>query len=202
MARTVGSQGAKTEETIRTAAKSLIASRGFEAVTLRQIASEAGIQSGALYRYFPSKTDLLLTLLVEHMERLLESWSEARPNSKNATVLLHAFIDFHIRYHTSKQKDVFIAYMELRSLPPKEYETVAELRARYENELKDILAKGAAEKQFQILDIDVATYGIIAMLTGVCTWFREDGRLSKSDLVTCYRTLVLQGVGASSNIQG
>lgn len=199
MARTIGSQGAKTEQAIRLAAIDLIAARGFEAVTLRQIADRAGIQSGTLYRYFPSKTDLLLTLLVEHMEALLQSWSEAKPDSEDPTVLLSAFIDFHIRYHTAKQKDVFIANMELRSLPPGPYETVAELRARYENELKGILARGVAEGRFRILDLTVATYAVLAMLTGVCTWFREDGRLSKSDLVACYRNLVFQGVEAAAH---
>jgi len=40
MARTTGSDGARTEEAIRQAAIELIAARGFEAMTLRELADE------------------------------------------------------------------------------------------------------------------------------------------------------------------
>jgi len=42
----------------------------------------------------------------------------------------------------------------------------------------------------------MATFAIIAMLTGVCTWYREDGRLSQDALVDVHVRLVLEGVGA------
>jgi hypothetical protein len=129
------------------------------------------------------------------MEALLRSWFEARPSTSDPVALLRGFVDFHIRYHTFRQKDVFIANMELRSLPPKQYDIVAGFRARYEAELKSILLSGVEKEIFQIEDLDVATFAIIAMLTGVCTWFREDGRLSREELVACYIELVFRGVG-------
>ena len=67
MARTTGSDGEKTEAAIRAAALSLIARHGYEAVSMRQLASEVGVQAAALYRYFPTKEDLLFTLMREHM---------------------------------------------------------------------------------------------------------------------------------------
>src|SRR5690606_3345912 len=70
MARTSGSDGRRTGEAIRRAAIDLIAERGFEAVTLRDLADAVGIQAGSLYRYFPSKNALLLTIMEEHLEDL------------------------------------------------------------------------------------------------------------------------------------
>ena len=45
-------------EAILDAARSLFLSRGFAAVTMQDIASEAGISAGAIYRYYPSKDEL------------------------------------------------------------------------------------------------------------------------------------------------
>ena len=59
MARTSGSDGEKTEAAIREAAVLLIARHGFEAVSMRQLAAEVGVQAAALYRYFPNKEELL-----------------------------------------------------------------------------------------------------------------------------------------------
>jgi AcrR family transcriptional regulator len=40
----------------------MIAERGYESTTLREIASEAGVSVGLLYRYFPSKQAVILAL--------------------------------------------------------------------------------------------------------------------------------------------
>ncbi len=137
MARTTGSDGARTEEAIRRAAIELIAARGFEAMTLRELADRVGVQAGALYRYFPSKSQLLVSLLVEHLEFLLKHWDEERPASGDPVERLRAFVDFHIRSHTLRRREVFVANMELRSLSPAEYRRVVALRRRYEDILTD-----------------------------------------------------------------
>ena len=76
MSRTPGSDGARTEQLIRKTAIELIAKHGFEAMTLRQLAAQVGIQPGSVYRYFPSKGKLLAQLQIEHLEFLLERWNE------------------------------------------------------------------------------------------------------------------------------
>ena len=81
MARTTGSDGEKTEAAIREAAVDLIARHGYEAVSMRQLAAEVGVQAAALYRYFPTKEDLLFALMEEHMRELVASWDAARPAS-------------------------------------------------------------------------------------------------------------------------
>lgn len=44
------------------AAVGLIAERGYEATTLRDVADRAGVSVGLLYRYFPSKRSIVLAL--------------------------------------------------------------------------------------------------------------------------------------------
>lgn len=196
MARKIGSDGTRTEEAIRAAAVALIARSGFAAVTLRDLARAVDLQPGSLYRYFPSKHALLRTLLVGHLEDLLASWRAARPAGGDPLAALEAFVAFHIRYHTTRRDEVFIANMELRSLAPADYAEVTGLRRAYEASLEEILAAGAAAGRFRLPDVKVATFAIIAMLTGVCTWYREDGRLSRDALVEIHVRLVLEGVGA------
>src|SRR5262245_66163584 len=49
------SQGAAAKDLLYATAMQLIAARGYEATTLRDIAKEAGVSVGLLYPYFPSK---------------------------------------------------------------------------------------------------------------------------------------------------
>jgi AcrR family transcriptional regulator len=58
-------QGAAARERLYATAMQLIAARGYEATTLRDIAEQAGVSVGLLYRYFPSKQAVVLALYDE-----------------------------------------------------------------------------------------------------------------------------------------
>jgi AcrR family transcriptional regulator len=207
MSRTAGSDGARTEELIRKAAIALIAKHGFEAMTLRQLAEQVGIQPGSIYRYFPSKGKLLAQLQIEHLEFLLGHWAEeVKHLERSVLVRLQAFVDFHIRYHTLRRQEVFVANMELRSLEPEDYKLVVALRRRYERILQNILHEGVAQHLFKISarsqDILVTSFALLAMLTGVGTWFNESGRMAKQDLINLYTQMVFQSLGVAQPVQG
>ena len=67
---------AKREDIIK-AALSLFRERGIRATTIREIAAEAGVTSGALYRHFDSKVDLAQALFDDCADRMTESLRRA-----------------------------------------------------------------------------------------------------------------------------
>src|SRR6266487_1069374 len=58
-------QGAAARDRLYATAMRLIAERGYEATTLRDIAKEANVSVGLLYRYFPSKQAVILAFYDE-----------------------------------------------------------------------------------------------------------------------------------------
>jgi AcrR family transcriptional regulator len=58
-------QGAETKDRLYATAMGLITRRGYEATTLREIAKEANVSVGLLYRYFPSKQAVILAFYDE-----------------------------------------------------------------------------------------------------------------------------------------
>ena len=197
MARTQGSHSGITGPRMREAASRLFAQHGYAAVSMRRIAAEVGVQAGALYNYTPDKQTLLFDLMKEHLDQLLVAWSE-QSRSADATAALETFMRFHIRFHAARPDAVFIAYMELRNLTPQNFAAVEALRRSYEMELEDILRQGIAQGVFAMPDPKIATLALIAMLTGVNTWFSEDGRLSLPQVEDLYWNMVRKSVGARS----
>ena len=57
-------QGAATKQHLYGVAMRLISERGYEATTLRDIAKEARVSVGLLYRYFPSKQAVITACLL------------------------------------------------------------------------------------------------------------------------------------------
>ena len=194
MARTVGSNGARTAQAIRQAGVQLIYRHGYEAMSLRQLASEVGLQSGSLYKYFENKQSLLFDIVRDHMEDLIAKAEAALAGVEGARARLKAFVDFHLRYHMTRKAHVFIANMEIRSLDDEHRQIAVDMRRRYEQMLEDTLRAGAESGAFRVPEPKVSTYAIISMLTGICMWYRPDGRLSQDELVSIYSDLVVDGV--------
>ncbi|MEW7009334.1 TetR/AcrR family transcriptional regulator [Lentilitoribacter sp. EG35] len=199
MARSVGSDGKITAAEIRKNCLVLFARNGYAAVSMRQIAQSVGVQASAIYQYFENKQQILVDLLQTHMEKLLEAW-DAEMCRESAPKALERFIRFHIRYHIKKPDEVFVSYMELRSLEPEGFKTIESLRRKYEQVLKSILEEGAADGSLNVDDPHVAAMAILSMLTGVNTWYRSGGRLSQDRIEDIYAAMVLrsQGVMVSS----
>ncbi|MGC9418212.1 MAG: TetR/AcrR family transcriptional regulator [Rhodovulum sp.] len=195
MARTSGSHSQITGPRLRAAALRLFARYGYAAVSMRQIAAEVGVQAGALYNYIPDKQGLLADLMRSHLEDLLAAW-EREPKGAGPLDALEAFTRFHIRFHLERPDAVFIAYMELRNLDPENFAEIEALRKRYETALEDILRAGRAAGLFDLPDAKLATLAVIAMLTGVTTWYRPGGRLSAERVAALYWDLVRKTVGA------
>ncbi|WP_223429072.1 TetR/AcrR family transcriptional regulator [Tateyamaria pelophila] len=194
MARTTGSHSDITGPRVRAAALQLFARHGFAAVSMRQIAREVGVQAGALYNYTPDKQTLLFELMQDHMVELLEAVRDTP--GPNPVSRLKAFVRFHIAFHHDRPDAVFIAYMELRNLSAENFREIETLRRRYETVLEEILVAGVEADQFEVVDTKIATLALIAMLTGVNTWFRSEGRLSLADVQDQYWDMVRKVVAA------
>ncbi|WP_316236539.1 TetR/AcrR family transcriptional regulator [Bradyrhizobium sp. SZCCHNR1015] len=194
MARTIGSHGPTTMEAIRRAGLRLIFQHGYEAMSLRQLAAEVGIQPGSLYNHISTKQELLAELIQDHINDLLQELEQALRDTQGPVERLRAFVAFHVSYHMTRKREVFIANSELRSLDPRNYEAVVALRGAYERRLADILSDGVAQGVFDVDDIQVATFAIIALLTGLCSWYRPGGRLTREAIIAAHEKLVLSGV--------
>ena len=106
---------------------------------------------------------------------------------------LRAFMAHHVTYHLEKKQDVFVANFELRSLDAKHYTAIVAMRRAYEDRLVTLLDLGVAAGDFEIRDTRVAGYAILGMLTGACTWYRPEGRMTKTEVVALHTNMVLNG---------
>ena len=196
MSRTAGSSGPKTLAAIHEAGLQLIYTKGFEAMSLRDLAAKVGLQPGSLYNHIATKQALLFDLINNHMLRLHERVAAELEGITDPTEKLKAFTAFHLTYHIERKREVFIGSAELRSLEPKNRKRIVASRRDYEDILAGILEAGVKAKQFKIGDIRVSTYAILAMLTGICTWYDPKGRVSREELIAVHTRLVLSGVHA------
>lgn len=193
--RLAGSNGEATEKAIRRAAVQVIARHGFEAASLRLIAKEVGIQAPSLYNYIKSKEQLLFELLREPLVSMIGEFQEGAKDRSDPCERLMIFIGVHLNFHLDFTTEVFIGNMELRHLTKPHFKIVTGLRDQYSKMLTAIVEDGATLGMFEVEDPRVTTFALLAMLSGVCNWYRPDGPLSKEKLIQIHTKVALQMLG-------
>ena len=100
-------------------ALSLFLEQGYHGASMRDIAARAGVSVSAAYHYFPSKADMLRTIMVRVTEDLIGDLEAARDGAgPDPAARLAAVARSHVLLHTRRQDESFVANSELRSLSP------------------------------------------------------------------------------------
>lgn len=193
--RTTGSNGEETRRAIRRAAVDVIAERGFQAASLRLIAKQVGIRAPSLYNHIKSKERLLYELLHEPLVSLIGQYEEQTKGIDDPMKRMRVLIQVHLNFHLFSRKEVFIGNMELRSLSKAHFKTITTMRDRYSNLMTSIIEDGAKAGVFKVDDPRVVTFAILSMLTGVCNWFRPDGRISADEIIRIHTKLAFEMLG-------
>ena len=200
MARTTGSNGPRTRDAIMSAGLELIYEHGYEAVTIRKLAAAVDLTQGAIYNHLESKQDLLYELVREHMTDLLAKLADAMSGLTEPRERLLKFIAFHIDYHATRRREVYIGNSELRSLTEPNKAEILTLRTQYENAFIGILQAAHEAGLIRVSNPKIIAYAIIAMLTGISAWYNPSQPLQLEALVRIHTDLALYGLGGTAEL--
>src|SRR2546421_12511608 len=91
----------KSDETrarILTAAIDLFGRQGFDATTMREIAAEAGVATGAAYYYFESKDAIVLAFYDQAQKEMEPRLEQALASTTDLKQRIRALLDVKFRY--------------------------------------------------------------------------------------------------------
>ena len=182
----------KSEE-IKAQAVRLMAERGFEALSLRQLAAAAGLRPGSIYTHYQSKAQLLREVCCDYLEDLLATWQERRQRrGQGVRQQLLAFVAVNISFARARPQESRIVRLDARSLDEAGGVLVDELRRQHEVELESILCRGVQEGVFHMADVQVASLGVLYLLQG----FAAAAGVSEAQASAACADSVLRLVGA------
>lgn len=194
--RVTSEQGSERRDQLLAIAARLIASRGYSATTVRDIADEAGILSGSLYHHFSSKEAILDEILRTFMDGLVKSSEAIAAEGGGPRHVLDELI--RTAFATiEKQPDAVGLYQNeaafLAKLPG--FEFVASQGARMESIWLGAIQQGQSEGVFRA-DLDSSmTYRFIRdAVWSTVRWFRPGGRHSAASASEHFLELIHSGL--------
>src|SRR5271154_6166577 len=122
------------------AATRLFAERGFRAVSMEDLAAEAGVSGPAVYRHFASKEALLADLLIDVSQQLLEQGA-LRAEGASPPESLRRLISFHTDFALRDRDLIRIQDHDFASLALEDARTVSRLQRAYLEVWVDVLRR-------------------------------------------------------------
>jgi AcrR family transcriptional regulator len=103
---------------LRAVARKEFGRRGYEATTMRDVAASAGLSTGTVYRSFPSKDELLLSIMHSYTEKVKMAWIAVLNSGSAPLEKLDALMwaNIHVIDRFSDEFRIQLAW--LRQSPP------------------------------------------------------------------------------------
>lgn len=182
---------AQTRQKLFAALSSLMADRGFDAITLADIASAAGIGRTAVYNHFPDKESLLVGFITHETEQYVATLERSLEDVEDPVEQLRTYVRAQAQlkrvYHLAPGPD-------LRSvLSRATQQRVREHVHLVEQILRRILTEGVEQGAFPAQDVDTTVPLVNACLSS--RGVPDDGP-ERDQAVEATVTFVLRAVGA------
>ena len=154
----------KNLERIFSATLKISNKKGFQAMSMRDLARETNMSMGALYSYFSSKEDLLAMLQHQRRtitRRILEASIE---DESEPAARLRSAILTHLYLSEVMQPWFYFSYMEAKNLSRREQGLAVASELYTEKLFADIIKQGQSQGCFSLRDPQLTASVIKAML--------------------------------------
>jgi len=142
-------------DAILATARELFLKHGFNGISIRTIASEAKLTTGAVYFHFKNKKDIYKTICLEATDKLLEKFQNAVAEQSNPQNKLISTYDAYLSFYEDN-RDYYNILMEYKSAYDSEDDPEMDEIVQKMNKLIKIMSQavfeGRDKKMFRDID--------------------------------------------------
>ena len=169
--------------------------RGYHGTSMRDIAKGAEITAASIYHHFPSKQDILQSIMTRALQGALSMTRTAVVRAGGSPdEQLRALVRAWVAFHVTHQLDAVVGATELRSVEGSGRDLVIALRDEQEALFRDVILRGVEEGVFTTRYPHEATRSVISAGQSICIWWRPDGPLAPDELADRYAQIALATV--------
>jgi AcrR family transcriptional regulator len=174
--------------------------KGFQAMSIRDLAKGAGLSSGGLYAYFPGKTDLL-KMIQRHGRKVVQEilFKIVKENPDHISKLRTA-LKTHLYLSEFMQPWFYFSYMEAKNLAEPERQNAIESELETEKLFADIVQQGQDAGLFELRDPQLTAAIIKSILQD---WYLKRWKFSRRNIsVDQYADFIIEFVEVFLGVHG
>lgn len=183
----------RKEEIVNVASR-LFKEKGYNAVSMRDIAQAMGIKAASLYNHIQGKQEILSTLILAvaqeftlSMDNLMES--RLRPIEKITNV-----IESHIAITVNCPEGLAALNNDWMHLENEDLRDFIMMREGYEENFRKIIKEGIENGEIKGHHPEVILFSILSTLRSLYVWYQKRGKLDVNVLKKDMVAVLLNGV--------
>lgn len=180
------------KEQIELVATDMFKSKGYAATSMREIASDVGIEAASLYSHISSK-ELILTRICFRMAKAFISGIKGVMTTElPIEIKFNKAVMNHVKIITNDIAASSVFWNEWRHLSEPLLSDLAAMQREYEQLFKSIIEQGVAEGVFEVQDASFAVMAMLSSLNGIQKW--HNYTLQPEELKSAFAELFLKGL--------
>ncbi|GAA4230106.1 AcrR family transcriptional regulator [Sagittula marina] len=173
----------------------LFAEKGYDATSMRDIATASGVSKALLYHHFASKEDIYARISFQATRNLNAFVRESIPQDATAAEKLRAFMRAAARFF-SEHRSAWVAASNAFWSDPDRHRMERRLarRREFEKMLRDIIKEGIASGEFNPVDPAMTGRLVLSGINWMHRWHDPEKSLTPEEIVDNYADILLGGV--------
>jgi AcrR family transcriptional regulator len=149
------------------AAVKVMGRNGFHQMSMQDLAAEAKVSVGLIYKYFGGKEDLLLATIVRILDVFRDQLAPVIAAAGDDVVdQLTAGVRRYIQIVDENLDGVVLTYRESRTLGPPGRAQIKDLEIASAAPLRAVIENGIAQGVFRAVDVDLTVFDIMLLAHG------------------------------------
>ncbi len=175
----------------------MVAERGYDEVSIRDVAEALDISKGTVLHHFGSKETLLEQLNAEYMRRRLAEAAEFLAEFSEPVDRLQLIV-YQLMLSQQDDRAATVAFSReiVRSASEELMAEVRAMREEYSRIVVEIIARGVESGAFAAVDPQLTALQVFGMCNWAWTWFEPGGRMAATEIADQYCMTLIGGLAA------
>ena len=191
--------GEKRQKILENAAK-LFAKKGYENVSIEEIAAKVKLNKASLYYYFKGKDEIFFQIQMQAIEQANIALEKVLNSPVGPAEKLREAIKSHVRIVTRDYVTGTFRQWEL-VLPSHLMVQVIAARDQFEENFERIILEGVDDGVFRQQYWKLAVLSILGTLNAIPRWYSPRGELSEEEIGEALADFILKGLSANPTDQ-
>ena len=184
----------KKSKEFHEAISKLFARNGYHGTSIRDIATELGINKSTLYHYIGSKEEALFKMIYSGMEYAVDTLGKIAAMDLPAEQRLVEILRFYIRSFCSDPERILLLANDFKHLEKNHQLIVIEKQKQVLKFFKTTLLELASEGKLKDVHPTVAIFAFIGMAHHTVNWFKKDGEVGLDELAVDFAEIFTKGL--------
>lgn len=183
----------RKQEIIQIASR-LFKERGYNAVSMRDIAHAMDIKAASLYNHISGKQEILSTLVLEVAEEFTSEMLKIVSISLAPLKQIEKIIEMHIDVTVSYSDNIAALNNDWMHLEGEALKRVIKMREDYEENFRSIIKKGISDGNIKPQHPEVILFSILSTLRTLYLWNEKRGKMDVNLLKKDMVAVLLKGI--------